>query len=342
MRTTRASFVFVALLCSRELLACAPAPAAGERIAVIEESAVIVWEPATKTEHFIRRATFRGGTRDFGFLVPTPTAPTLTRVDDDVFDHLQRKTSRQIVYETEKQIDWTPLIFLPFAARYRGEGGPATTAAPPVDVLSTQKVGGYEAAILSATDAAALNTWLGDNGYATTPDLTQWLDAYVAQRWIISAFKIDKSEGEYAARTSAVRMSFTTDRPFFPYREPAMQREIDQPSRLLRVFFVGPERVTGTIGADGKWPGELEWSDAIKDLEVAGVKLTGNERLSAFADNSSPRPGTDDLFFSRDADQKTVVPPPYVMTHMETTHVPMDVVLAPVVIAGWLIRRRQR
>ena len=56
-------------------IACAPAPHANDRVYVIEESAVIVWDPATKTEHFIRRATFHGKAGDFGFLVPTPSVP---------------------------------------------------------------------------------------------------------------------------------------------------------------------------------------------------------------------------------------------------------------------------
>jgi hypothetical protein len=339
MRKTRVSFAFAALLCSRELLACAPAPHAGERIFVVEESAVIIWEPATKTQHFIRRATFQGQASDFGFLVPTPTAPALAAADDGVFRRLQEKTTPPTVYQSRRQIDFTPLLFLPFAHRYKGEGAATTAARAPVEVLSTQKVGGYEAAILDATDAAALNAWLAENGYATTPDLTEWLDAYVKQRWIISAFKIDKAAGE-SAQTSAVRMSFITERPFFPYREPASQREGTGPPRLLRVFFVGPERVTGRIGGDLSWPGRVHWSDAVRDLELAGVTLTGRERLTAFDDFSTVRPGTDDLFFERDPDQRTIVPPPHVITETRTTWVPGDALLAPVLAGVWLIRRR--
>lgn len=339
----RAWFAFAALLCSRDVLACAPAPHAGEFVAVVEESAVIIWEPATKTEHFIRRASFRGEARDFGFLVPTPTVPVLTRVDDGVFSHLAAKTVPATVHETRKRIDWTPLLLLPFLASSVKDGAPATTAArAPVEVLSTQRVGGYEAAILDATDAAALSRWLETNGYATTPDLTAWLDVYVQQRWILSAFKIDKDASVTDAMTSAVRMSFTTERPFFPYREPASQREGPSDSRVLRVWFVGPERVRGTIGADGAWPGQLFWSDALRDLELGGVSLTGNERLTAFEDHETPRPGVDDLFFVRDPDQGKVLPPPQVITETETTNVPLDVVLAPVLIGGWWWRRRVR
>lgn len=340
MQKIGACFGLVVLLCSRDARGCAPAPHAGEFVAVSEESALIIWEPATNTQHFIRRATFRGQAQDFGFLVPTPAAPTLAAVDESVFDHLKRKTSRQIVYRTEKVIDWTPLILLPWLMS-RDKGEVATAGRAPVEVLSTQKVGGYEAAILDATDAAALSKWLGDNGYATTPDLTEWLEAYIAQRWIISAFKIDKQQS-FDARTETVRMSFTTERPYFPYREPASQRAGQSDSRMLSIWFVGPERVKGTIGANGTWPGEIEWSDIVRDLELGGVKIAPEGRLTYFQDTSSPRPGTDDLFFTRDTDQQRVVPEPYVMTNVEKRPAPLDVILLPIVIVGWLVRRRFR
>jgi hypothetical protein len=339
MRKTRAWFVLAALFCSREAMACAPAPHAGERINVVEESAVIIWEPSTKTQHFIRRATFNGQARDFGFLVPTPSAPTLARVDDEVFAHLQRKTTPETVHRTEKRIDWTPLLFLPFATRYKGET--ATTARAPVEVLSTQKVAGYEAAILDATDANALSGWLAQNGYATTPELAEWLKAYIDQRWIVSAFKIDKSADSLDAQTSAVRMSFTTDRPFFPYREPASQREGPSEPRVLNVWFIGPERVAGRVG-ESSWPGQLFWSDSIHDPELGGVKIAPGARLTAFEDHATPRPGIDDLFFIRNDDQKTVVPPLYEETHYQTVPVPLDLVVAPFLIGGWLFLRKRR
>ena len=332
--------MLAALLWSRELLACAPAPHPGQHIAVVEESAVIIWEPATKTQHFIRRATFQGEGSDFGFLVPTPAAPTLAQVDDYVFDDMQRLTTRKTVYRTEYKTDFTPLIFLPF--RRTAKAPPLVTSVAPVEVLATQKVAGYEASVLNATDATALHKWLGQHGYATTPDLTEWLSAYVSQRWIITAFKIDKTQ-DATARTSAVKMSFTTDRPFFPYREPASQREIATGSRMLRIWFIGPERVTGVIGGGAAWPGQLYWSEEVRDLEIGDVKPPAGSRLTAFDDASAVRPGMDDLFFVTDPDQRVVVPPPHEITDYETRPIPLDVVIAPVLILGlWLRRKRRR
>lgn len=331
---------FAALLCAREAAACAPAPRYNERVNVDEEAAVIVWDAATKTEHFIRRATFSGEASDFGFLVPTPSVPQLQRVDDSVFARMQEKTTPGVVYQTERQgIDWMPLLFLPFAYRSKGE---ATMARAPVEVLSVQKVGGYEAAILDATDAAALNQWLTGNGYATTPELTAWLDVYVQKRWIVSAFKIDKTADATTARTSAVRMSFATDQPFFPYREPASQREgTASTPRLLRVWFIGPERVTGRVG-DQPWAGRMFWSGAIKDLEVGGVKVDPASRMTAFEDEATPRPGIDDLFFERDPDQAERIPPPEVALMPVMTWIPADLVVLPVAVVAFIWRRRRR
>jgi hypothetical protein len=326
--------------------ACAPAPHAGDVVAILEESAVIVWDPATKTEHFIRRATFRGKGHDFGFLVPTPTAPLLAEVDDGIFDKLEARTERETVYVTRRKIDWTPLLLLGYAKREEGAVG---LAEHPVEVLSTQKIAGYEAVVLAATDAAALRQWLSDHGYAATEDLTEWLDAYVRQQWKITAFKVDATQP--AARTSAVKMSFTTERPFFPYREPASQRRIaSDPSmtRALRIWFVGPERVSGTIGASTPWPAELRRSDMLPDpwradlARIAKLTLPAAVRLTAFLDQATIRPGADDLFFTRAADQSTFVLPPYIVTTIDKTHVPLDLVFVALVVIGvvvWLYRR---
>src|SRR4051794_2669758 len=83
------------------VIALAPTPAArgcaaawrrGEKVRVASESAIIVWDAAGKTQHFIRRARFETKARDFGFLVPTPTRPELAEASDGAFDLLERLT----------------------------------------------------------------------------------------------------------------------------------------------------------------------------------------------------------------------------------------------------------
>src|SRR5262245_31614994 len=165
-----------------------------------------------------------------------------------------------------KGVDFTPLLF-GFFLLSRTAGDRATVMSA-VRTLSTQRVAGYDAVVLEADDAAELNRWLGKHGYASSPSLTEWLTPYVAARWKITAFKIAKDAGYREIGTSAVRMSFQTDRPFFPYREPADQRDAKESragDRLLRVFLLSSSRMDGTLGenASGAWPGKTVWSDRI-------------------------------------------------------------------------------
>src|SRR5262245_43635352 len=235
--------------------ACAPAPRPGQSVRIAEESAIIIWDEKTRTQHFIRRATFDTDAFDFGFLVPTPTEPALAEVDNSAFNDLEYLIRPQVIEKAEVTgVDFTPLLGVFWLSLSKGV--PPTSA---VHVLSAQRVAGYDAVVLEADNAAELNRWLGKHGYASSPSLTEWLAPYVAGRWKITAFKIAKDASYREVGTSAVRMSFQTDRPFFPYREPADQRDAKESragDRLLRVFLLSSSRMDGTIGenASSAWP----------------------------------------------------------------------------------------
>ncbi|MGH9753181.1 MAG: DUF2330 domain-containing protein [Blastocatellia bacterium] len=156
-----------------------------------------------------------------------------------------------------------------------------------------------------------MNRWLDKHGYASSSSLTEWLAPYVAARWKITAFKIAKDAGYREVGTSAVRMSFTTDRPFFPYREPADQREAKEAhagDRLLRIFLLSETRMEGTLGANASsvWPGRTVWADRIYEgdhrMFNSLVPRDGLSEpktwLTVFEDKSSPRPGTDEVYFA--------------------------------------------
>src|SRR4051794_16290236 len=92
----RILFSLAAIACPVLLLAreepargCAAIGRDGESVTIADESAVVVWDAASKTQHFIRRATFRTKAADLGFLVPTPTQPALAEVGNGVFNYLE-------------------------------------------------------------------------------------------------------------------------------------------------------------------------------------------------------------------------------------------------------------
>lgn len=334
--------------------ACAPAMPAGVAVTIAAESAIIVWDEAARREHFIRRASFHASTQgafnDFGFLVPTPDKPELREVADEVFRRLEEATKPAVVHDYAlKGVEPTALCLLTFLTR-GGAPASSTAAAAPVRVLHEQRVAGYDAVVLEADDPKALADWLTRHGYEARPTLTAWLAPYVSMRWKITAFKIATNKGETNVGSTAVQMSFTTERPFYPYREPADQREnlpADAPSdRLLRLFFIGPSRVDGAIAGTKKpWPGTATWSDRIDQAAIVGglpFSVPAGSWLTAFEDKAYPRPGTDDLFFTKTPDAKPLKPPPIVINHDERLPLPLDLVGGGALVVALFLRYRKR
>jgi hypothetical protein len=303
----------IALILAAASLACAPAPRMGETVRILEESAIIVWDAGSKTQHFIRRASFQTEAKDFGFLVPTPGVPALAAADDQAFQFLSEVTAPQSAVRVGI-----------------GSRSSMVTAAPTsvVTVLATAKVAGYDATTLEASDALALGNWLHQHGYHSSPELVDWFKPYLERKWKITAFKIDRdAQSGNRADSGAVRMSFQTEAPYFPYREPMSQSAAagQSASRTLRVFFLGDARVEGTLGSSGSWPAQTVWSDKMDDnarRKLFGyAKLPGTAArdaiwLTEFEDTSSPRPGSDDVYF-RKSDAQASVHRPERITYLD-------------------------
>ena len=312
---------------------CAAVPRLnGPSISIAEESAIIVWVPAKKVQHFIRRAAFDTKSPDFGFLVPTPTLPKLPleEVEDGIFHVMDT----WMLPKTVEQTRWKNEPFLgmfccligatkaPMAADMAKKDG--------VRVLHEQKVGGFETAVLEADNTEDLGNWLKKNGYSNDPELQSWLVPYVGAKWKITAFKImqDPKSGQLAT-TKAVRMTFATERPFFPYREPEGKKvdkdglplkEKERDRRMLRVLFVSGARMEGMLGAKA-WHASVKWSDQLTDAQrkqvaadtgVPEADIPDKAWLTTFEDSASPRPGSEEVYFDLAKDQTPIVPPPFI------------------------------
>lgn len=319
-------------------------------VAIAEESAIIVWDPVEKMQHFIRWAAFEAKSPDFGFLVPTPTQPVLAEVAEHIFATMERWTEPKTVSRTEWNFQPMLCIFGCGTLSSRLD-----SVAAKVHVLDRQTVGGLDAAVLEADDAEALRQWLEKNGYNARPELSGWLAPYLANRWKITAFKIahDPKTGE-AVKTSPVRMSFRTEKPFFPYREPEAPKDSainDGRPRLLRVFFVSDQRVQGMVGAS-PWAARSPWSNSLdenrrsqllKSLALEDSKSSPPMRLTVFEDWSSPRAGGDEVHFTPSSDQSNITPPDRVLR--STIWIPGDIVVIGIIFAVMmtiLIRRGRK
>jgi hypothetical protein len=326
--------------------ACAPAPRVGDFIQIADETAIIAWDAEKHVEHFVRRASFRTQGKDFGFLVPTPSRPELAEVPDTLFWDLERLTAPRV----EVRRHFTGIDFMPFLlgltlVSSRSAAPMVEATADPVRVLDEKRVGGYDAVVLEADDPKALADWLDGHGYDRRPTLVDWLASYVERKWKITAFKIAPPEIG-AVQTAAVRMSFSAERPFFPYREPADQRAIGAEPltrRRLRIFYLGSERSEAAIGTNGKWPGITKWAAEVDGAAIPepSFGLRSKVWLTAFDDESSPRPGTDELFFAPAAIRTPMIPV-VVVNEGERFPIPLDVVLGLGGAIVWFWSRRNR
>jgi Uncharacterized protein conserved in bacteria (DUF2330) len=335
---------------------CAIAPHRDQPVSIVEEDAIIVWDAVKKVEHFIRRASFRTESPDFGFLVPTPNAPTLSEVEDDIFDRMGRLIEPK-VREVFGGVRFTTALSCGVGAKRELEAKSMEKKDAAVKVLAEAKVGGYQAAVLAADNAMALNEWLKTNGYPASDELYSWLEPYLVQKWTITAFKIDAAAQRFSRsiRSKAVKMSFAAERPFFPYREPAAKDPAEKTnpgSRVLRVFLVSNERMTGTLG-NLPWHAKTVWADRFADAEITeslaipAAEFPASAWLTAFEDTASPRPGNAEVFFDPSSD-RSVVHPPDILVELPPVMIPVElaflavVCLAVVVWAAWKEIRRSK
>ena len=75
---------------------CCPAPRSGQRVVNADQTVILIWDAATKTEHFIRQASFKSEADDFGFLIPSPNQPELDESGNEAFNYFQKLTEPEV------------------------------------------------------------------------------------------------------------------------------------------------------------------------------------------------------------------------------------------------------
>jgi hypothetical protein len=332
--------------------ACCPAPRAGQAVVNADQTVIILWDEANKTQHFIRKASFKSETDDFGFLIPSPSVPELEESGSGAFPYLQKLTEPEVKRVSRPSAGVGCGCGTSEFAQERAAGKAN------VEVRAEKEVAGYHAVVLETKSADALVKWLKERGYAFSPEVAAWAKPYVEAGWMITAFKVAKPKDEAAKRSVAaasLRMSFKTDRPLFPYREPdpaEAAKALGANHRLLRIYFIADARYRGELTKDDPWTGKVAWAGKLdegnrkKALEL--LKLPENTGptdcwLTEFEDNWPYRVAPADVTFFRDPDQGTVRRPP-IMEYVSLPW-PTDITayaLAALVIVPPLVRRVRR
>lgn len=328
---------------------CCPAPPSGKPVVNADQTVIILWDAATRTQHFIRKASFKSEADDFGFLIPSPARPELAESGNEAFPVLQKLTEPEVIKQSR-----------PAAPVGCGCGKMAAPAAgvkqDTVEVLDRKLVAGFDAAVLEATSAKALTDWLKYHGYAYSPEIAAWAEPYVKDGWKITALKVARGQDkDKTVAASALRMSFQTDRPLFPYREPdptSFAKTLGASSRLLRIYFIGEARYRGELTKDVAWTGKAAWagkvSAADREAVLSQLKLPATAgpaewHLTEFEDRWPYRAAPADVYFVRDPDQGDVRREPIVQYVAAPTRPDGSVVLlaAAFALAPLLARVRR-
>lgn len=342
--------VLVALAGAKPTPACCPAPPSGKPVVNADQTVILIWDADTKTQHFIRKASFKSDADDFGFVVPTPARPELNESGNEAFPLLERLTA------PEQQV-------APRPSEGMGCGCGASkravhVAAGAARVLEEKMVAGFKAVVLEADTTDALVGWLKSNGYAYSPEVQTWAKPYVEAGWKFTALKVAKSDTAKDAKNvaaSALRLTFKTDRPLFPYREPNPEKSaaaLGAKNRLLRIYFIADGRYEGKMEGVPGWTGRVAWAGSLKNgdrLELlAKLNLPMNTGpascwLTEFEDHWPYRSAPADVYFSRDGDQTPVKRPP-ILVYVSASW-PTDgsvYLIAVAVVVPPLLRRARR
>lgn len=309
----------------------------GSRFVVnADQTVIMLWDQARQTQHFIRQANFKTDAADVGFIVPSPSRPQLAESGDGAFAQLKEITAPRVSYGGGG-----------FGCSTMSTAGMAIGSS--VRVIEEKRVAGFDATVLTARSGTDLVAWLKAHGYSYSPEVAEWAAPYLGGDWHFTALKVAKAgagQSSQDIKAAALRITFRTDRPLFPYREPesAAAGKLGAPARLLRIYFIAETRYRGDIESGQRWSGKAVWSGDItrhRESLLTALRLPAASGpaqwwLTEFEDHWPYARAAGDVYFSRDSSQRTLQRKNITAAHS------VDASLVAVALVGLTIPLRRR
>lgn len=276
--------------------ACCGVAPIGQPVTFGDQSNIIVWNPETKTEHFIRNAFFDSKAKDFGFIAASPSVPELKEASTKSFDSLSALK---------------PITGLPSCGAPPADAARIYASDGAVEVVQQVDVGKYQATTVRSGDSSAMTAYLKSNGYAITDGSKEWIGFYTTKKWVFTAFKVRQGT-EGMTKTGVIRMSFRTDEPFNPYYVPV---ENSSDSGTLRLYFVSDGTYSATVGHGANWI-PVAWNNQIGKGSLNGLAGDTGIQDSDFPENLTvtyfEKKGwldgsKDDLYFKKDSPFTSII-----------------------------------
>ncbi|MFD7130239.1 DUF2330 domain-containing protein [Streptomyces sp. NPDC059894] len=222
----RLTALLLALLATQLGSLVAPAYACGcgalvpgdeQQVAVGREVSAVRWDG--QREQIVMGLSVTGDADRAAWIMPVPHRASVRLGDPEVFSQLAEATApeeRTRYHFWPQDGDW-PLTTGDDDA---GAAPPPPGAAPGVGVVGRERLGPFDVARLTATDPAALDGWLGDNGFALPPRLETALQPYVDRRWEYVAVRLAPQTAGVPLRgdLEPLHLSFASDTLVYPMR----------------------------------------------------------------------------------------------------------------------------
>jgi hypothetical protein len=236
----------------------------GGDTSVSGETAVVVWDGTQET--ILLRLSTRSEAVTAGLLVPTPTPATVALGDEQVFTDLAAVTVPRT--EERRHLFGPPLLFGDGGGDGASAGGPGGG----VQVLDTVDLGPLRATTLSATDARALDGWLAEHGYESSPALQSAVTPYVDEGWSFVAVQLNAVGQTLAGTLPPIAMSFASDEAVYPMRMSSAAGETQQPT----VYVLADHRMRRTDAvASGSTRPDVAFAGKLSPGEVTSPTLQG-------------------------------------------------------------------
>ncbi|MBC7329705.1 DUF2330 domain-containing protein [bacterium] len=180
-----------------------------------DQRAFIYYDEGKET--LILSISYRGAGNDFAWLIPTPSVPIVSKAPDDFF---QRLDAMLIALGGYPEIR---------AGHWGNEEAGIPMGDADIEVISRQKIGIYDVAVIKSTDPYALKNWLDKEGYKLPSSAPNILKPYIEKKWCFVVVKISKDEfqgrrvGE--GNLNPIRIDFATSTILYPLRVSFLNRE---------------------------------------------------------------------------------------------------------------------
>ena len=207
-------------------------------------------------------------------IMPVPARATFTLCDDAVFDRLAAHT-RPRVEEKKRYVLFGGGGGLGGGSADEGAAGGSARG---VDVVDEQDLGPLRIVTLRGDDAAAVGTFLEEEGFETPHGLEPIAQEYLDDGWLLVAARLRSEGGEPLRALQPLVIRFASDRVVYPLRMSDLAS--GTPEARVDVIAHAPMK----LAEDGDWPSrDNEDTEQTGTGRIFGGPLPGEDNyLSSF------------------------------------------------------------